>query len=169
MKNINKILLVLLIALIGLCIPSSLMAAAAYFLGKNVWGWFFITGAVTAVIGWLWNMVIESRTKITRDAIESQNKMADAFSNIETSCAFCQARNIIRVALGKDNKFVCKNCNNENIINIQFSTARVTTPAIADKTLNNLFKKLDEEPSAQSQSTVNTGKIEIVSPENEKK
>ena len=155
MQNFKRILVVLLISAIGLAIPSGLAAAAAYFLGKNVWGWFFITGAVSAVIGWLWNLAQDARYKVTRAAIESQNKLADAFQNVETSCAYCNTRNVIRVALGKNNQFTCKNCNNNNKIDIQFTTSRITTPVVADQVLNEVFEKLDNEPAPQSHSSVN--------------
>lgn len=162
MKNISRFLVVLLISIVGLSIPSGLSAAAAYFLGKNIWAWFFITGSVTAVIGWLWNMAQESRYKVLRESIEAQNKMADAFQNVETSCAYCNTRNVIRIALGKNNQFTCKNCNNNNNVQIQFSTSRVTTPVIADRVLNDVFTKLDNEPIPQNHSSVNTdGGIKI--------
>ena len=161
MKSLGKILIILLISFLGLLIPASLMGAAAYFLGKNVLGWFFTTGAVTAVIGWLWNMTLELKSRNLRDAIDAQNKLADAYQNVETSCTYCNTRNIIRVALGKDNNYTCKNCNNVNNVHIEFTTSRKTTAVIADEVLNDVFTKLDAEPNPQKQSTVNSGKITI--------
>lgn len=155
MKNINKYLIVIIASVIGLSIPSGLAAAAAFFLGKNVLGWFFVTATVTAVIGWLWNIAQELRYKVIRESIAAQNRMADAFQNVSTGCAYCNTTNIIRVALGKDNKFTCKNCNSVNTIEIQFTTARTTVPIIADVALNDLMKKMDEQPHPQSQSTIN--------------
>lgn len=158
MKKFFNLVLVFAISILSMSLLSCLFAAAAYFMGKNVLGWFFTSFGCITIIGMFWNMYLQYKNNLISRAIKTRVKLADSYQTISISCAYCSVANIVKIILGTDNEFTCQNCNNLNKIYIDVTTARATKPLIADSDMDSIFKKLNgEKNSTQTrQNTINS-------------
>ena len=137
---------------------STLFALGGYLLGKPFWACFWIFFAIQMIVGQLWNYLVDTRAVILNRTINMQNQLAQSLQNVELFCAYCRVKNVIQIAVGRENSFKCIECNSENKVIINMSTCRITQPVVADKTVAEIFSKVDElskNPVTQSTETPN--------------
>jgi len=158
----KELIIVFLISVIGIAAVSAIAGWAAWLFGFSFWGWFGITSVMSSIIGYLWNVYLEKKMGVERLLLETENNLATAYQNVEVVCQYCSTKNIIRLALNKDNTFKCVNCNGINRAIVSIVTARTTEPIIADEGLKKIFTQIKELPDTSSkQPAINTEKIEI--------
>lgn len=107
---------------------STLIGAAAYFLNNSFWGWFFIAFATQFLLAALLTPIINTRRKIKISEIQAIQDLAEAQQTLDLKCSYCPEINRVPILFNQDNYFTCTDCDSQNLVTIQFSTARVTDP-----------------------------------------
>jgi hypothetical protein len=104
------------------------ISTIAYFLGYDV-----LQTSLIVFIGIICVSIISSQI---RDAIiftnnkKLENERIKEFSRqgLEVDCAICSAKNFIPIRLDSSNTFECLECNQQNAVYINITTAQTTTP-----------------------------------------
>jgi hypothetical protein len=117
-----------LLSLTTVTLPAFIFAICLASIFGHFWAWFCLLFGVSFVIGQLSNTYLSK--KLNSDLLKIQTRLAEVTNqqNVEVSCAYCKARNIVPIFLAQRNTFECKNCRQHNLIIFQFTTAQITVP-----------------------------------------
>lgn len=109
---------------------SLLIGMSASIFGVNFWAVFVLSIAIQyilfAFIGSIVNNFLTQKTRM-----KELEKLEQLSSILQ--CAYCSARNIITFLPDENERieFVCESCRKTNIVNINFTVARITEPVVA--------------------------------------
>jgi hypothetical protein len=121
-------ILVIAFSFLLIAIPSVLIGVGFKLSTGVFFAPFLISLGLLFVAGQIYNSVVQQKNSVTIEQYKLKRTELESSQNIEVSCAYCKARNIIPIKLSLRNTFNCKECEQENLIIFQFATAQVTTP-----------------------------------------
>jgi hypothetical protein len=116
---------------------SLLLGIGASIVGASFWAVFVLSVALQyvlfAFIGGIVNNYLTQKTKL-----KEIEKLEQLSSILE--CSYCKQKNVITFIPDENERleFDCMACNKTNVVNIHFTVARITEPAIPLPTLKEL-------------------------------
>jgi len=117
-------------------IIASIIACTTWYFWGCVFGPVFIFSIIGQIIlFYLVSVILEqfSANKTMRQlANEQTSKIEAAIKNqsVSVECAYCNTINLVPVVLSRENIFNCYQCQQENIIQLKYFAARITSPVV---------------------------------------
>jgi len=137
--------LILIVSMIG-SLPVLLWGGT----GSDYFATCCILIALQLFIGKIWNYFIDKRLDIHLEQAKASSLLAESLQYLSTNCAYCGTTNLVQIIVGKDNTFECTACKQKNLIMIETSCARITTPVIPKADLNSIFSSIDNTPEKET-------------------
>ncbi len=128
MKKILNFLIVVISSIAITSLISSFLGIAFLLLHIGFWKGFILAFAVQTVGYSLYSRIKDKKTLVEFQKIELAKK---ANQIIPLTCSFCKQSILVPISLDKENRFTCPNCNESNLVIMQFTVAQVSTPKIA--------------------------------------
>lgn len=119
---------------------SSIISIAVWMLSGNYIAAFLLSLSIQYILfSFIGNLVNNYNTQITRQ--KELDKLEQLSSILE--CAYCKTKNIITFIPDENERveFVCNSCNKKNLVNINFTVARITEPITMDSLKENINTK----------------------------
>lgn len=128
MKNILNFFFVVSLSLLITSVISSILGVSFYLLNWGFWKGFILAFAIQTVGYALYSKIKDKQTLIEFQKIELLKKNNQI---IQLTCSHCKKPVIVPIALNEENRFKCPNCNEDNLVIIQYTVAQVSTPKMA--------------------------------------
>jgi hypothetical protein len=121
------------------------------FLGITISAFFFQFFA-----SYLWNHYLLLKKETADDEIYKKYIEVGAKQEIDLSCAYCSAKNTVNIDLNRENYFLCKQCNQNNVVLLEFSTAQAGLDVTNDddRLETNIMNKI-QKLSSDNTSSIN--------------
>lgn len=119
---------------------SSIISVAVWMLSGNYIAAFLLSLSIQYILfSFIGNLVNNYNTQITKQ--KELDKLEQLSSILE--CAYCKTKNIITFIPDENERveFVCSSCNKKNLVNINFTVARITEPITMDSLKENINTK----------------------------
>jgi hypothetical protein len=119
---------------------SSIISVAVWMLSGNYIAAFLLSLSIQYILfSFIGNLVNNYNAQITKQ--KELDKLEQLSSILE--CAYCKTKNIITFIPDENERveFVCSNCNKKNLVNINFTVARITEPITMDSLKENINTK----------------------------
>jgi Zn finger protein HypA/HybF involved in hydrogenase expression len=107
---------------------SSFLGLGFYLLSLGFWKGFILAFAIQTVGYALYSKIKDKQTLIEFQKIELAKKTKQI---IQLTCSHCKKPVIVPISLNEENRFVCPECKESNLVIIQYTVAQVTTPKMA--------------------------------------
>jgi len=133
--KIKKELSLLIKSTTTVILTSTLVSLGVWMLSGNYIAAFLLAFSIQYILfGFIGNLVNNYYTQITKQ------KELDKLEQLSTilECAYCKRANIITFIPDENERveFICTDCSKKNLVNINFTVARITEPIISDSTIN---------------------------------
>jgi len=122
---------IILKSLIITSIVSLFFAAAIMLITQNWYGFIagLIFGYLFQLIGfYFWNTHLINKVQIAEYQYNDNMESIASTQRVILNCAYCQSENVVNILLDRSNEFICKTCNKNNVVLVEFSTAQKTEP-----------------------------------------
>ena len=84
---------------------------------------------------WILNKAVRSEDELYKTYIAQNLKQS-----ISLNCSYCRTSNLVTININDENVFACKNCNQQNIVMMEFSAAQVSSP----QDQNEVLRKIEQ-------------------------
>ena len=129
------------IALVGYLFTNSLSV---------LYGTFIAIFILQFIIHYFWQTFLINKLQISDNELLQSYIQQNTKQSINLSCAYCRSQNSVNIDINTENIFNCKSCNQQNIIMMEFSTARVTVSQDTSQVLNTIDKLINSEENAST-------------------
>lgn len=116
-------------------VTSALISIGVWMFSGNYIAAFLLSLSIQYILfGFIGNLVNNYFNQITRQ------KELDKLEQLSTilECAYCKRANIITFIPDENERveFICTDCSKKNLVNINFTVARITEPIVMDSSIN---------------------------------
>lgn len=137
------------------------IALVAFLFTNNLsvfFGVFIASFILQFIIHYFWQTFLINRLSISENEVLQSYITQNTKQSINLNCAYCQAQNNVNIDINSENIFGCKNCNQQNIIMMEFSTARVTVAQDTSQVLNTINTIINSDENAATVKVNNLSK-----------
>lgn len=138
--KIKKELMLFIKSTTTVVVTSSIISIAVWMLSGNYIAAFLLSLSIQYILfSFIGNLINNYNTQITKQ------KELDKLEQLSTilECAYCKTKNIITFIPDENERveFICNSCNKKNLVNINFTVARITEPITMDSLKENINTK----------------------------
>ena len=109
--------------LVSLVFSFGVMLITGFAFGKFI-GVFIASLMVQFFVGYLWNNLLILKKQTADDDIYKAFIEQNTKQQVMLPCAYCGINNVVDININEENYFDCKQCNQRNVVLLEFSTAR---------------------------------------------
>lgn len=133
-RNILRSILITTIISLGFGLASFILTKSLSMLLSI----FVSTFILQFIIFYFWQSWILSKAVRSEDELYKTYLLQNSKQSVQLNCSYCRSPNTIAININEENVFMCKNCNQQNIVMMEFSTAQVTLPQEQTTVLNTI-------------------------------